>query len=118
MHNFRELNVYKKAVDFTENVYRITRIFPHDEVFGLNSQLRRASNSISLNIAEGAGSKSNKEFRQLISYAIRSGYECGACFDISLRLSYLNKPKYDALTTQINEIISMLIGLSKSLPTS
>ena len=117
MHNFRELKVYKKSLDFIENVYKITNSFPRDELFGLTNQLRRAVNSIALNIAEGSGSKSKKEFKQLISYAIRSGYECNACFDIALRLTYLNKSHYDLLVTQVNEIIAMLIGLSNSLNT-
>jgi four helix bundle protein len=117
MHKFRELNVYKKTLDFIEAVYKTTKTFPKDETFGLTSQLRRAINSIALNIAEGSGSKSKKEFSQLVSYAIRSGYECNACFDIALRLTYLNKSHYDLLVTQINEIIAMLIGLSNSLNT-
>ena len=117
MHNFRELKVYQKSLDFIEAVYKISKGFPKDEIFGLTSQLRRAANSIALNIAEGSGSKSKKEFSQLVSYAIRSGYECSACFDISTRLLFINKSTYDSLIKQINEIIAMLIGLSNSINT-
>lgn len=60
MHNFKELNVWNSSVEFAVEIYSITKTFPVDERFGLVSQLRRATVSISSNIAEGAGRNSDK----------------------------------------------------------
>ena len=64
MHNYKKLDVWNKAVDFATQIYSVTKNFPKEEVYGLTSQLRRASVSISSNISEGAGRNSDKEFRQ------------------------------------------------------
>ena len=71
MHRFKELDVYRKALTFTRTVRETTRKFPKDELFGLTSQFRRAADSIVLNIAEGAGSSSKKEFAKFLDYSIR-----------------------------------------------
>ena len=62
MHNYKELKVYQKAMDFVTNVYALTKKFPKDELFGLTNQLRRAAVSIALNIAEGAGCETAADF--------------------------------------------------------
>lgn len=62
-------------MSFTVAIYRETREWPNDERFGLISQIRRATNSIPLNIAEGAGNSSNKEFHRFLQIALRSSYE-------------------------------------------
>jgi four helix bundle protein len=74
MHNFQKLKVYQKAVDFSVLIYKLTKTFPKEEQFGLTSQFRRAVISISLNIAEGSGNKSNKEFKRFVEFALRSNY--------------------------------------------
>ena len=77
MHKFKELDVYKKALTFTRVVRETSKRFPKDELFVLSSQFRRAADSIVLNIAEGAGNSSKKEFARFLDYSIRSGFECG-----------------------------------------
>lgn len=62
MHKYRDLKVWQRAMKFTVTVYQETRHWPSEERFGLISQIRRATSSIPLNIAEGAGNESNKEF--------------------------------------------------------
>ena len=91
MHNFRNLKIYKKAIDFGVEVYKLTKTFPKDELFGLASQIRRAVVSISLNLAEGSGNKSNKEFQRYLEFALRSNYEVMACLEIALKLNYCKK---------------------------
>ncbi len=115
VHNFRKLEVYKRALLFTKRVRRVTAGFPRDEMFALTSQYRRAVDSIVLNIAEGSGSGSKKEFARFPGYAIRSGYECGGCADIAAVQKYITKKEYDSLIKETNEIVSMLIGLQRSL---
>jgi four helix bundle protein len=84
MHKLKDLNVYQKALKFTKIVRKITRTFPKEELYGLTSQFRRAADSIVLNIAEGSGCTSKKEFSQFLGYSIRSGFECIGCLDIAL----------------------------------
>ena len=91
MHNFKKLTVYQRAIDFVVEIYRISKKFPKDELFGLTSQIRRAATSILLNIAEGSGNKSNKEFQRFLEIALRSAYEVITCLEIALRLDYCNK---------------------------
>jgi len=115
MHKFRELNVYKKAIKFTSVVRKLTKRFPKDEMFVLSSQFRRACNSIALNLAEGAGNDSSKEFSKFIGYSIRSAYECVCCLDIACENEYITIKELDSYFKQVDEIIAMLVGLQKSL---
>jgi len=115
MEKFRTLHVYQKALEFTKVVRKTTKIFPRDELFGLISQFRRASDSIVLNIAEGAGNSTKKEFSRFLDFSIRSGFECIGCLDIALENDYIEKENYDRLLAKDNEIIAMLYGLKKSL---
>lgn len=72
MRNFRNYEVWKKAHQFTLVVYKVTKKFPKEEMFGLTSQLRRASLSIPTNIAEGTARNSEKEFAHFLNIASRS----------------------------------------------
>ncbi|MGA3287259.1 MAG: four helix bundle protein [Bacteroidota bacterium] len=115
MEKFRTLHVYQKALEFTKVVGKTTKSFPKDELFGLISQFRRASDSIVLNIAEGAGNSSKKEFARFLDFSIRSGFECIGCLDIGIANDYIEKENYENLLSDVNEIIAMLYGLKKSL---
>ncbi len=77
MHNYKQLEVWKKAVDLAVRVYAITKNFPSEGKFGITSQMRRCVVSISSNIAEGAGRNSDNEFRQFLHIAF--GSCCGRC---------------------------------------
>ncbi|MFH1920597.1 MAG: four helix bundle protein [Planctomycetota bacterium] len=72
MFRFEKLEVWRKAVDFADVVYAVTRTFPNDERFGLTGQMRRAAVSISSNLAEGSGRSSNKDFVQSVEIAYGS----------------------------------------------
>jgi four helix bundle protein len=75
MRPHEKLDVWKKSVEFTVEVYKVTDRFPKDERFGLTSQIRRASVSIAANIAEGAGRKSDREFLNFLSISQGSASE-------------------------------------------
>jgi four helix bundle protein len=115
MHNFRKLKVYLKALNFTKVVRFATRKFPKDELFALTSQFRRAADSIVLNIAEGAGNRSNREFAKFLDYAIRSGHECVGCLDVALTNEYLSEATHSEMFKEVDEVIAMLIGFQKTL---
>ena len=111
----RELGVWKKAIDFVIEVYTITSEFPKSEVYGLTSQLRRASVSIPSNLAEGAGRKGNKEFMQFLNIAQGSISELDTQLELAYRLEYINKQDYSNLINRLTEISKMLYGLAKAL---
>ena len=115
MEKFRSLKVYQKALGLSTEVRRITKGFPKDELYGLISQFRRAADSIVLNVAEGAGNSSRKEFARFLDFSIRSGFECIGCLEIAFANEYLAKEKYEISLSAVNEIIAMLYGLKKSL---
>lgn len=115
MHKYEDLNVYQKALAYTNTVRIATKSFPKDELYSLTSQFRRAADSIALNITEGAGNYSNKEFARFLTYSIRSGFECKGCVDIALINGYIDEISKQVLKNDANEIIAMLDGLYKSL---
>jgi len=115
MHNFRKLKVYQKAIDFSVLIYELTKTFPKEELFGLTSQIRRAVVSISLNIAEGSGNKSSKEFKRFLEIALRSTYEVMSCLEIALKLNYLKEENHKILIADADEIAAMIVGFSKQL---
>jgi four helix bundle protein len=115
MNKFRDLMVYAKSLALTKIVREKTTHFPRNEQFSLTAQFRRAVDSIVLNIAEGAGNSSNREFGRFLDFSIRSGFECLGCCDIALTNDYLSNRDYDELCSKFNEVIAMLYGLKKSL---
>ena len=115
MFGFMKLEVWKKAVEFGDTVYRVTADFPSDERFGLTSQLRRAAVSISSNIAEGSGRRSTSDFSRFVSIAYGSLMECVSQLHIAKRLNLLDESKHAALSRQAEELSRMLSGLRSSL---
>lgn len=113
-YGFEKLIVWQKSMDFCADVYKVTNSFPKEELFGLTSQLRRASYSIPLNIAEGSASKSKKEFKYFLTIALRSQYECITLLKLSLRLSFLNKECFNELFNKCDEVGRLLNALIKS----
>jgi four helix bundle protein len=115
MHKYRGLKVWQRAMAFTVAIYRESHGWPESERFGLTSQIRRAATSIPLNIAEGAGSSSNKDFCRFVEIALRSTYEVMTAIDIARGLEYLPNERADALLSEADEIAAMIVGLMKSL---
>jgi four helix bundle protein len=118
MRPHEKLDLWKKAIEFVISVYKATESFPKDEKFGLTSQLRRAAVSIVANIAEGAGRKSSKEFRQFLSHSQGSASEVDTELVIAHRLSYLSRMDYDNLSEDLDHIGRMITRLSQSLARS
>ncbi len=112
--NFENLDVYKKAIDFVDDVYLLTKSFPEHEMFGLVSQLRRAAVSIPMNISEGSA-RSKKDFRHFIDMARGSIFECVTVLQISLKQRYLDQRKFITLKDKLTDLSKMLSGLKGSL---
>jgi four helix bundle protein len=115
MFRFEKLDVWQKAVDFADRIYVVTRGFPVEERFGLTSQMRRASVSISSNIAEGTGRSSNKDFAHFVEIGYGSLMEVVSQTPIAFRQSFLSNADRSDLYASAEEVARMLSGLKASL---
>lgn len=97
---FEGLDIFHAAIDFTVSVRAMARKFPADERFDLTSQARRAANSIALNIAEGSGRGTKKDFSHFLDMALGSTFETVACFYITERHSYISKQDLEKIKTE------------------
>jgi four helix bundle protein len=113
--NYRDLDVWREAMDFVVECYRVTRTFPKNEVYGLTSQLQRAAVSIPANIAEGQGRQHDKEFLQHLAIAYGSLAEVETHIQIARRLEYVDGEKENQMLERAARIGRMLNGLRKSI---
>ncbi len=111
MKGHRDLVVWQKAMALVTDIYRATRSFPKDEVFGLRSQLRRSAVSVPSNLAEGHGRTSKREFHQFVGLARGSLVELETQLEIARNLEYLRKETADELLARAGEVGRMLNGL-------
>lgn len=115
MHNFKELEIWKRSRVFCSTIYNVTTQFPDDEKFGLANQLRRASVSVPSNIAESSSRNSNKEFGRFLEIAIGSCYEIETQLLISLDLKFISSNNIEDLLVELNEIIKMIVRFKSIL---
>ena len=115
MFNFEKLEVWRKAIDFADLVYRITKTFPDDERFGLTSQMRRAAVSLSSNIAEGCSRASKADFARFIEIATGSVFEVVSQSFIGRRQGFLEEHEFQTIYEAAEEQSRMLSGLKQSL---
>ncbi len=115
MDNFRKLIVWNRAVNLATVVYSKTVKFPKVEHFGLRLQIRRSVVSISSNIAEGAGRRSNKEFANFLGISYGSSCELETQLTIAKNLNYLKADDFELLFNELNEIQKMTYALIKKL---
>jgi four helix bundle protein len=111
---FEDLQVYQKALDFTDSTYAITKNFPNAERYALTSQFIRASISIALNIAEGTGD-TNAQFNRFLQIAIGSVKECVVCTTIAKRQDYISIEQEKELREKLEELSKMITSLQKYL---
>ncbi len=115
MRDFRDLKVWEKAHRLTLAAYKATSTFPQHELFGLTSQLRRASVSIPANIAEGCGRSGSPELARFLRIAFGSASELEYHIILSTDLCYLNKSNSEHLIKQVTEVKRMLTSLIQKL---
>ena len=113
--SYRDLNVWQNAMNFVEDVYKITANFPKEEKYGLISQIRRCSVSIPSNISEGFMRKSTKEYIQFIYISLGSLGELDTQMEIAVRLKFMESQK--EFNEKLLLIRKQLYGLVKSLKT-
>lgn len=109
--NYKDLKVWRKAHAMTLDVYRVTAGFPREEMYGLTSQMRRASASIGANIAEGCGRRTEGEMVRFLQIARGSASEVEYHLLLASDLHLLKKTDFAQLTGQVDELQRMLTGL-------
>jgi four helix bundle protein len=115
MFRFEKLEVWRKAIDFAEGVYAITKAFPDHERFGLTSQVRRAAVAASSNIAEGSGRSSDKDFAHFVQIAYGSLMEVVSQLHLAHRQSLVSEAQQTNLYSTAEELARMLSGLRSHL---
>ncbi len=115
MKTHKDLDVWKNSIELVTEVYRVTKLFPKEELYGLSNQIRRAAISIPSNIAEGAARNHEKEFIQFLYVALASGAEVETQLIISKNLNYIDSSQFKELSNRLNSIQKMIQGLIKSI---
>lgn len=112
---FEKLIVWQKAVELSFIVHTISRGFPKEELYVLTSQIKRAADSVSLNIAEGSTGQSNAEFRRFLGIALRSDIEVVGCLYLARKRGVLSTADFGMIYRLCEEILVMLNSLRSKL---
>lgn len=112
INSYKDLIVWQKSVQLVKEVYLLTSLFPKSELFGIVSQIRRASVSIPSNIAEGYGRRSNKEYLQFFAIAYSSALELETQLIISLELNFAKADSFRKVSNLVTEVIKMLFVMT------
>jgi four helix bundle protein len=115
MHNYRELKVWKNAIEVSVEIYQLLNEFPQIEKYNLSSQIRRSAVSIASNIAEGAGRNTDKDFNRFLGIALGSSFELHTQLIISYRLKLIKEKDFKRLDNALDEIEKMIWGFQKKL---
>jgi len=112
---YKDLLVWQKSMNLVTEIYKLSKSFPADEMYGLTCQIRRSAISIPSNIAEGSGRKSTADYIRFLYIATGSLYELQTQIEIALTLGYLKKTDFDKLYESSREIERMLSSLTRKL---
>lgn len=112
---FEQLQVYHRAVAYVAQVYKVSEQFPSVERFGLTSQLRRAAASVALNIAEGKGRGTDRDFARFLYQARGSLLESVSALDLALALGFLEASKIVPLKSEASDLQTKLNALLRTL---
>ncbi len=115
MRNFREFVIWNEAVELTICIYRLTKLLPKEEEYGLKSQLRRAAVSIPSNIAEGCSRTSEKEFKRFLEFSLGSSFEIETDLLIAQRLSMISESQNNAIVNDLHKLQRRINALSSKL---
>ncbi|HEY4902835.1 MAG TPA: four helix bundle protein [Candidatus Sulfotelmatobacter sp.] len=115
MQSFRNLKVWEKAHVLTLDVYRSSKSFPRDEIYGLTSQMRRAAVSVGANIAEGSCRRGDVDFARFLQIAVGSASELEYHLLLARDLELLRSSDYQRLSDGAVEVKRMLASLMQKL---
>ncbi|MEO6523364.1 MAG: four helix bundle protein [Mucilaginibacter sp.] len=112
---FEDLHVWQKALDLDDSINKLTKSFPKDEILVLTSQIKRAADSVVLNIAEGSTGQTKPVFKQFLGYALRSAIEVVSCLFIAKKRNYIKDETFKQLYEDYEQLVKMITNLRNSL---
>lgn len=112
---FENLKVWQAAVELSGEVSELAKTFPKTEMFVLSSQIQRASDSVSLNIAEGSTGQSNAEFRRFLGIALRSALEVVCCLHLGRRRGLISNEDFDRFYLRLTQLVKGIQALRNSI---
>jgi four helix bundle protein len=115
LHSYKDLIAWQKAMDLVTEVYKIVKIFPSSEKFGLISQMKRSVVSIPSNIAEGRRRSTRKDYKQFMIIAYGSGAELETQIEIAKRLKFASEISFKRIDELLEEVMKMLNKYISSL---
>ena len=115
MRDYKKYTVWQKSHELVLEVYKILKLFPKDELFGLISQMKRSSSSIPTNIAEGCGRSSDKDFCRFLYFSFGSANELEYQIILSIELKFIEIENSQKLLFQVEEVKKMLNALITKL---
>ena len=112
---FEELRVWQKSVELTNLIEDIADKFPKKEIYNLSSQIRRAADSVSLNIAEGSTGQTNPEFKRFLGLSLRSGIEVIGCLHLAKTRKIISEEDFKTVYKEYEQLIKSIQSLRKSI---
>jgi four helix bundle protein len=112
---FESLNIWNKALDLSVEIDELAKVFAKHEMFNLCSQIRRASDSVVLNIAEGSTGQTNPEFKRFVSYSLRSGIEVLSCLFIAKKKNFIDETEFKKYYEKYELLIKMITSFGNQL---
>lgn len=112
---FEKLEVWQESVELTGLVHEVSLKFPKEELYVLTSQIKRAADSVSLNIAEGSTGQTNPEFSRFLGYSIRSGVEVVSCIYIARKRKIISEKDFKTVYNFVDNLVRRLQALRNTL---
>jgi four helix bundle protein len=112
---FENLKVWQASLELADEADKLAQGFPKHELYSLSSQIKRAADSVSLNIVEGSTGLSNAEFKRFLRIANRSALEVVGCLYLAKRRNYIADEKFNELYQQIETLVKMIQALINSM---
>ena len=112
---FEQLKIWQLAVDMSFEIHELTRSFPKEELFILTAQIKRAADSISLNIAEGSTGQSNAEQKKFLGYSQRSALEVVTCLYLGKRRNLVTENQFITHYDTLDKLVAMIQKFKNSL---
>ena len=112
---FEDLQVWQRAMDLDEQINQLTKSFPKEEIYILTSQIKRAADSVVLNIAEGSTGQSKAVFKVFLGYSLRSAIEVVSCLFIAKRRNYIAEENFKIFYADYEVLVKMITALKNSI---